>query len=382
MRARAGSGAGWGVALFSSACFATSGSFATPLIHAGWSPGAAVAARVGLAGVVLTVPAARALRGQWGVLRRNLGLVLAYGIIAVAGCQLFYFNALSTLTVGVALLLEYLGMLLVVVWLWVRHHQRPRRLTIGGTGLAIAGLVLVLDVFGGEVHVDVVGVLWGLAAAVGLATYFVLSSGASGGLPPLALACGGLLIGAVVLVLLGVTGAMPLRGATRDVVLAGQDMPWWVPVLGLALIAAAVAYGAGIIGMRILGPKLGSFVSLAEVLFAVLFAWLLLGQLPALIQLAGGALIVAGVALVRADELRGARRVQPTTVPVPEPPRAPSAKSAEPAEPVEPVEPAEPAEPAAVPMPTAVPAPAAVPVSSEPSEPPAPPVNPAIPASS
>jgi hypothetical protein len=53
---------------------------------------------------------------------------------------------------------------------------------------------------------------------------------------------------------------------------------------------------------------LGSFVSLAEVLFAVLFAWLLLGQLPALVQLAGGALIVAGVALVRADELRGGRR--------------------------------------------------------------------------
>jgi UPF0716 family protein affecting phage T7 exclusion len=33
-------------------------------------------------------------------------------------------------------------------------------------------------------------------------------------------------------------------------------------------------------------------------LFAVLFAWAFIGQLPALIQLFGGALIVAGVALV------------------------------------------------------------------------------------
>ena len=51
------------------------------------------------------------------------------------------------------------------------------------------------------------------------------------------------------------------------------------------------------------GPTLGSFVGLTEVIFAVLFAWLVLDELPAAVQLAGGALIVAGVALVRLDEL-------------------------------------------------------------------------------
>jgi drug/metabolite transporter (DMT)-like permease len=38
------------------------------------------------------------------------------------------------------------------------------------------------------------------------------------------------------------------------------------------------------------------------VLFAVLFAWLLLGQTPRPVQLAGGLLVVAGIALVRLDE--------------------------------------------------------------------------------
>lgn len=299
-------GAGWGLALFSAACFGTSGSFATPLIHAGWSPGAAVAARVGVAGLVLAVPAALSLRGRWPSVRRNSWLILAYGLLAVAGCQLFYFNALSTLTVGVALLLEYLGMLMVVGWLWIRHRQRPRRLTVAGSGLAVAGLVLVLNVFGGGARLDPVGVLWGLAAAVGLATYFVLSSRLDSGLPPLALACGGLLVGAVALLVLGAVGAMPMRFSGGDVVLAGHRVAWWVPILSLAIIAAAVAYVAGIAAVRLLGAKLGSFAALTEVLFAVLFAWLLLGQLPALIQLAGGVLIVAGVTLVRLDELRGA----------------------------------------------------------------------------
>jgi hypothetical protein len=53
-----------------------------------------------------------------------------------------------------------------------------------------------------------------------------------------------------------------------------------------------------------LGAKLASFVGLAEVVFAIGIAWLLLGQLPTAVQLGGGALIVAGIALVRLDELR------------------------------------------------------------------------------
>jgi drug/metabolite transporter (DMT)-like permease len=36
----------------------------------------------------------------------------------------------------------------------------------------------------------------------------------------------------------------------------------------------------------------------------VLFAWLLLGQLPTVLQFVGGGLILAGVALVRLAELR------------------------------------------------------------------------------
>ena len=66
-----------------------------------------------------------------------------------------------------------------------------------------------------------------------------------------------------------------------------------------------IAYVAGIGAARRLGAKLASFVGLAEVLFGILFAWLLLGQLPSGMQLLGGAFILAGVTLVRVDELRG-----------------------------------------------------------------------------
>jgi hypothetical protein len=77
---------------------------------------------------------------------------------------------------------------------------------------------------------------------------------------------------------------------------------WIVPVLGLSLVAAVIAYVAGIGAARRLGAKLASFIGMTEVLFAILFAWLALGQLPTPIQFTGGAFILAGIALVRAGE--------------------------------------------------------------------------------
>jgi drug/metabolite transporter (DMT)-like permease len=231
--------------------------------------------------------------------------VAAFGLAGVAGCQLFYFNAVATMPVGVALLLEYLGSVLVVGWLWARHGQRPRRLTVAGAAASIAGLILVLNLTGAA-GINPAGVMWGLLAAVALAIYFVLSA-ATGDepLPPIVMAWGGMCVGAVVLGLLGVIGVLPMAASTRPVDFLHHQVSWLVPVLGLSLVAAVIAYVAGIGAARRLGAKLASFIGMAEVLFAIVFAWLLLGQLPSAIQFLGGAFILAGVTLVRVDELRG-----------------------------------------------------------------------------
>jgi len=293
---------GLGLAVLAAATFGTSGAFARSLIDAGWSPGAAVTVRITIAALVLAVPAAWTLRGRWHLLRRNLGMMAIYGLVAVAGSQVFYFNAVQHLSVGVALLLEYMGIVLIVGWLWLRTGVRPRRLTVGGSVVALLGLALVLDLTG-DTTINLAGVLWGLGAAVGLAVYFILSARSDPELPPLAMAGGGMTVGAVTLLILGAVGILPIRANTDDVTLAGHQVSWVIPVIGLSVIAAAFAYIAGITAARILGSKLSSFVGLTEVLFAVFFAWVFLGQLPTVVQLLGGALIIAGVALVRVDEM-------------------------------------------------------------------------------
>jgi drug/metabolite transporter (DMT)-like permease len=264
-----------------------------------------VLARITLAAVILTVPAVVQMRGRWRMLRRAAPRVTAFGLAGVAGCQLFYFNAVATMPVGVALLLEYLGSVLVVGWLWVRHGHRPRRLTVAGAAASIAGLFLVLNLTGAA-GISAAGVMWGLLAAVALAIYFVLSA-ATGDepLPPIVMAWGGMCVGAVVLGLLGGIRILPMAASTRPVDFLHHQVSWIVPVLGLSLVAAVIAYVTGIGAARRLGAKLASFIGMAEVLFAIVFAWLLLGQLPSGMQFLGGAFILAGVTLVRVDELRG-----------------------------------------------------------------------------
>jgi drug/metabolite transporter (DMT)-like permease len=301
-RRGSGRGAGLALGLLSAASFGTSGAFGSALISSGWSPAAAVIARVSIAALTLTVPALAALRGRWALLRRWAWKTTGFGLVGVAACQVCYFNAIQRMPVGVALLLEYMAVVLIVGWLWVRRGQRPRPLTVAGGIGALTGLALMLDL-SGPGGISPIGVVWGLLAAVSLAVYFFMSASAdSEPLPPVVMTWGGMIVGAAALGTAGLTGALPLTFAGSDVTLFGHQVSWLVSVLGLSLLAAALAYVTGIGAARRLGAKLGSFVAMAEVLFAVVFAWVLLHQTPSGTQFLGGTLIGIGVVLVRLDE--------------------------------------------------------------------------------
>ncbi|GGE82733.1 membrane protein [Mycetocola zhadangensis] len=298
--ARRGQATGIAIALSSALMFALSGPFAKSLLDAGWSPGAAVLVRIGGAALVLLVPTILSLRGRWRTLRRSSKVIALYGTIAIAGAQVGFFNAVSYMSVGVALLIEYLAPVLLVLLVWAQTRRRPGVRTIVGTVIAILGMVLVLDLTGAQT-VHPIGVAWALLAAVSLATYFVLGTKISDDLPPLVLAGGGLVVGTVVVGLCGVIGLLPLAFSAADVTMLSLQMSWLVPILSLALISTAAAYVTGILATAKLGTRIASFVGLSEVVFAVLASWLLLAELPGVLQLLGGLGILIGVILVRAD---------------------------------------------------------------------------------
>jgi drug/metabolite transporter (DMT)-like permease len=296
-------------AIGSALAFGMSGPLGKSLMEAGWSPTAAVTARLAGGAVAMAVFATMVRPGWIREAQHHWRTVLAYGVVPIAGAQLCYYNAVAHLPVGVALLLEYTSPLIVVGWVWATTRRRPSGMTMAGVGLAVAGIMLVLGVFQNDglsgAHISAIGVGWGLAAAICAACYFVMSdevtagSSEEGTLNSITLAAGGLVVGALAVGLLGASGVMPLTFTSRDTVIAGFTTSWVVPVIALALIPTAIAYTLGIMGIARLRPQFASLVGLAEVMFAVLAAWALLGEALTPMQAVGGAVVLAGLVLAR-----------------------------------------------------------------------------------
>ncbi|MBO0925876.1 EamA family transporter [Cellulomonas sp. zg-ZUI199] len=292
--------------LVAALAFATSGPVVKPLLAAGWSPGAAIVVRLTVGALLLAGPALWALRGRWVALRADWATVVGLGLLGVAGASTLYFLAVDRLPVAVALLVEYTGPLLLVLWSWVRTRRAPAPATLAGAALAMGGLVLVLDLTG-TLRLDPLGLLFAAGAAVGNAAYFALTARPVT-LPPVSLAGAAMAVGAAVVGLLAAVGVLPVEAPDVRVEVLGTRMHWAVPLLVVAAVPTAFAYGVSAVSVRLLGERLASFLALSEVLLAVLLAWVLLGEQPLVVQGLGAVLVVAGVALVRAGADRDVRR--------------------------------------------------------------------------
>ncbi|WP_246004197.1 DMT family transporter [Nocardioides marmoriginsengisoli] len=278
----------------------SSGPLAKALLEGGWSPIAVALVRLAVAPLVLVVPAVLALRGRGAEVGSARRGIVVLGIFGISGCVVCYFNAISRLPVGVALMIQYASPLLVLAWTAWRQRRVPPPVTLVGAAVAMAGLVLVVGLVGGS-GTSIVGVLWACGGATCLATYFATSD-ALAELPPAGLAFLSLAVAATTVAVLAAVGAMPLHWSTQSVDIGGHGTPWLVPLVLLVLVATVFAYTTSMASVGVLGARLASFVSLSELISAVLIAWLVLGESPRPVQLLGGLLIAAGVVLVRVEK--------------------------------------------------------------------------------
>lgn len=290
------------LALVSAAAYGYSGPLGSAFLEAGWSPGLTTLLRIAGTAVLL-LPVLVVMLRRYPLTGPRARTIVIYGLAAVAGVQLCFFQALQHLTVGVALLLEFLAPVLLVGWTWLRTRRTPSAITLFGCVVSLAGLVFVVDPFGPQ-EVSVAGILWGVASAVCVCVYFLLPGGGEDGVPPMLMLSGAMLVGAVALTVTGLTGITPWEVGAPTGTLAGVEVGWPLLLLMLVVLATALAYVTGIIGIRLLDTRVASFVGLSEVLFGVIAAWLLLAQTPTATQLFGGLLILAGIVLIRRAENR------------------------------------------------------------------------------
>jgi drug/metabolite transporter (DMT)-like permease len=285
---------GLGFGVFSSVAFGTSGAFGKALIGAGMSPLQASWTRVAGATLVL-VPVMLALR--WRVagaaVRRCWRLLLLYGLMGVAGCQSFYFVAASRLPVGVAILLEFTGPVLVVAWTrFVLRTSLPRSAAVG-VGISLIGLSCVVEVWSG-LRLDLLGVLAGLGAAACQAAFFLSAERASGQIDPLVMTAAGFSIATVALAVVAPPWHIPWHVLTSDVAFGERTPPGWLLLTLLVLISTVAAYITSVAAVHRLSAAIAGAVGYVEAVGAALFAWLTLGEHLSPVQLAGGVIVLAG----------------------------------------------------------------------------------------
>ncbi|MFI9628087.1 EamA family transporter [Streptomyces sp. NPDC052042] len=287
---------GLGLALVSAFAFGGSGVAAKPLIEAGVDPLHVVWLRVAGAALVM-LPVAWRHRGL--VSRRPI-LLLGFGLLAVAGVQAFYFAAISRIPVGVALLVEYLSPALVLGWVrFVQRRPVTRRAAVGVV-LAVGGLACVVEVWSG-LGFDALGLLLALGAACCQVGYFVLSDqGSSDASPgaeppnPVGVIAYGLLIGACVLTVVARPWTMDWAALGGSAVMDGTDVPAWLLLAWIVLIATVLAYATGVVSVRLLSPAVAGVVACLEAVVATVLAWVMLGEHLSAPQLIGGAVVLIG----------------------------------------------------------------------------------------
>ncbi|MBO2456986.1 EamA family transporter [Actinomadura violacea] len=289
---------GVALAVFSSVCFGASGPFGKALIEGGLDPLQAVWLRITVSALAL-VPIALAARARRGArplraqLRPHLGRLTAYGLTGVAGCQACYYLAASRLPVGVAILLEFTGPVMVLVWLRLVRRTPVHRTAAAGVVVAMAGLALVVQVWTG-LGLDPLGLAAGLGAAACQASYFLLVDRLAGCVDPLVITTAGSVVAAAALAALATPWALPWRVLGSAVPVGGHTAPGWALVAWIALVSTVLAYLTGIAGLHRLSAQVGGAICYTEAVAATLIAWAALGERLAPVQMAGGAIVLAG----------------------------------------------------------------------------------------
>ncbi|MGW4840348.1 EamA family transporter [Streptomyces globisporus] len=293
-----GRSAGLGLALLSAFAFGGSGVAAKPLIEAGLDPLHVVWLRVAGAALIMLPVAWR----HRNLVRERPALLAGFGLFAVAGVQAFYFASISRIPVGVALLVEYLAPALVLGWVRFVQRRPVTRAAAVGVVLAVGGLACVVEVWAG-LSFDLLGLLLALGAACCQVGYFVLSDhggqdGRSGDGTepphPVGVIAYGLIVGAAVLTVVARPWGMDWALLGGSAGMNGNEVPAWLLLGWIVLLATVLAYATGVVSVRMLSPQVAGVVACLEAVIATGLAWVLLGEHLSAPQLIGGFVVLAG----------------------------------------------------------------------------------------
>jgi drug/metabolite transporter (DMT)-like permease len=292
---------GYIYALIAAFLFGANGSVSKVILQAGFDAvqltqmrvlGAAI-----ISGVVLLFLDKKSFRlplRQWPV-------IIVLGVVGVALLQATYAFALELLPVGIALLLEYLAVLLVALVAYFFFKEKVRLRLWIAIGFVLAGLVVVAEIWASTLNPT--GVMWGLLAAVALATYFLVGEKGLKNISPLALSFWTMTIATIFWAPLSgwwrldpaiFTTMTPLGGSLQDV-----SVPIWGLIAWNVILGSFTPFLLSLSALKRLSATAAGIVATSEIAFAFVAAWLWLQEELTLLQIIGASIVLGGIVIAQ-----------------------------------------------------------------------------------
>jgi len=290
------------MALAAGALFGVNGSVAKVALSSGLSSLRLTEARCAGACLGLMLFAYARDRSSLRIRRDEVFRLALFGIGGVALVQLFYFLAIHRLAIGVALLIQYLGPLLVAIYARTFAHEQVRRRIWAALGLSLTGLALMVELWKG-IALDGLGVAFALISAVIFAAYLLLAEFEVKQRDAVSLMAWGFLFATLFWTVAQPWWSFPAGRVGRTVSLQGHLASWHLPVWALVLwvivLGSIVPFSLIVGALRHISATRVGIAAMVEPVVATVVAWAWLRETLSPVQLAGAFVVLAAILLAQ-----------------------------------------------------------------------------------
>jgi drug/metabolite transporter (DMT)-like permease len=236
------------------------------------------------------------------VRRTELPMLLTFGVLGLALVQWFYFEAISRLDIGVALLIQYVAPVLVALWARFAYDEPVRRRIWAALGLSILGIALLVELWNG-LTLDGLGVAAALGSATTFAVYVLTAERAIERRDPVSLVCYGFLLASIFWALVQPWTSFPFGLVDESISLLGRlghvSLPVWLLMTWMVVLGTIVPFALLAASLRHIPASRAAITAMFEPVAATVFAFAWLGEALTEFQLVGAFVVLTAILLAQ-----------------------------------------------------------------------------------
>jgi drug/metabolite transporter (DMT)-like permease len=291
------------MALTAATLWAFNGVVAKVIIESGGVPSQRLTeVRTTCAFVLLFIALALARPKSLRVRRSELPVLLTFGVLGLAFVQWFYFEAISRLDIGVALLIQYVAPVLVALWARFAYHEPVRRRIWAALALSVLGIALLVELWEG-LTLDGLGVAAALGSAITFAVYVLSAERAVARRDPVSLVCYGFLLASIFWAIVAPLTSFPFALVDESVSLLGRleevTLPVWLLMGWMVVLGTIVPFALLAASLQHIPASRAAITAMFEPVTATVFAYAWLGESLTAAQLVGALVVLGAIVLAQ-----------------------------------------------------------------------------------